>query len=357
MRFMTVNTFATYHAQKQAEYAASLEKKAARAKAEQAHQAALAKVHSHKENARLLYEAMHSNNTSEVGRLLAGECDFDLNFSNENGLTLWHIAVIRNYRTVMKVLCAKKADINAQDDRGYTALHYVAMMKDDVSSTIGFLLEAGIDVNIRSKQDYIASDIVHALNMAHPKEDEFWRIAVLLAPYVAPNNTYGIEISTFKPPYFEGYGVDVPHYDLPKQWAGSEKATTNASSSDAGSVSDLEASYGNPKRRTFRQEDLDGFVNLDDKVLSRVQSSAGSDFVQVNSDIQTDSDIGGTTDDEYPTIRRIGQKAPSGLTGSSFFNGYAASSEEMDNPERTPTPTKAKEETSTFSPSRPLSLR
>ena len=60
--------------------------------------------------------------------------------------------------TLIQELCKLKADINATDKFGSTVLHYVAFTGCP-ASTIKFLLEAGVNKDLRDENDFSAAQV------------------------------------------------------------------------------------------------------------------------------------------------------------------------------------------------------
>jgi ankyrin repeat protein len=82
----------------------------------------------------------------------------DATISEGSGINLVHWATITNRPEVIPVLLAAKADINAEDEFGFTPLMYAATVDEGDIDAITVLLKAGADRNIRNKENRTALD-------------------------------------------------------------------------------------------------------------------------------------------------------------------------------------------------------
>lgn len=81
-----------------------------------------------------------------------------INFKDENGNTLLHLAVLDSYDVFKNVLskteCSEAKCVNAQNREGDTPLHVA--IKNDALDKIRDLIEAGAKTNIRNKAGFDA---------------------------------------------------------------------------------------------------------------------------------------------------------------------------------------------------------
>lgn len=83
---------------------------------------------------------------------------FSLAQPQADGSTIYHMAVAKNDLELLKMLQPYKADINAKNTEGLTALHRAAMMsKDDV--ILKYLLEIGADKTLKTGMDETAFEL------------------------------------------------------------------------------------------------------------------------------------------------------------------------------------------------------
>lgn len=98
-----------------------------------------------------LKKAIKSDPRSVAG--LLGDNPGILNTKDENGDTLLHIAVIENNPSIVSLLIAKGADVNAPGEEGYTPLHHATAVPDEQLSLqnkaniIAQLLNSGADLD------------------------------------------------------------------------------------------------------------------------------------------------------------------------------------------------------------------
>lgn len=78
-------------------------------------------------------------------------------FTDFNKRTFLHLGVMIGDLEILNLL--KRVPINAQDNRGYTALHYASMIYNN-REIFQELLRGGIDITTQSHQGYTAYDIV-----------------------------------------------------------------------------------------------------------------------------------------------------------------------------------------------------
>ena len=83
---------------------------------------------------------------------------FNIAAPQQDGSTLYHLAVAKGDVELLKKVSAYKADVNAKNKEGVTALHKAAMTcKDD--AVLKFLLSAGAQKNITTEFDETAYDL------------------------------------------------------------------------------------------------------------------------------------------------------------------------------------------------------
>lgn len=108
--------------------------------------------------------ALSDNEPDEVKRLLAAGANINAKSagSHTKGMTMLMLAVWYRWdRDVVQLLIDSKADVNAKDDRGNTALIYVTQTQPKVNLAVTeMLIEAGADVN--AKGDGGMTALMHA---------------------------------------------------------------------------------------------------------------------------------------------------------------------------------------------------
>jgi len=75
---------------------------------------------------------------------LLQEKGFNISTPQKNGNTLYHLAVAKNDLSLVKKIQSFKADINAKNNEGFTALHKAAMTAQD-DTILKYLLASGAD--------------------------------------------------------------------------------------------------------------------------------------------------------------------------------------------------------------------
>ncbi|KOS07584.1 ankyrin [Flavobacterium akiainvivens] len=89
---------------------------------------------------------------------LLKEKGLNLAAPQQDGSTLYHVAVVKNDVALLKKLSAAGIDVNAQNAEGLTALHKAAMVaKDD--SVLKYLVSTGAKTNIKTEFDETAYDL------------------------------------------------------------------------------------------------------------------------------------------------------------------------------------------------------
>ncbi len=111
----------------------------------------------------------NTDSTFETVKLLVDK-DADLNIQNNEGWTALHMATRYSntestFETV-KLLVEKGADLNIKEEEGWTALHLAAAYSNTESTleTVKLLIDAGADVNIINTDekyvlDYLPDDV------------------------------------------------------------------------------------------------------------------------------------------------------------------------------------------------------
>lgn len=74
-----------------------------------------------------------------------------LNFKEQNGVTLLHLAVAHDRADVAEFLLSKGADVNAKTNSGKTSLHISAGNRNSTKATAELLLAKGADANARDE--------------------------------------------------------------------------------------------------------------------------------------------------------------------------------------------------------------
>lgn len=100
------------------------------------------------------------NNVEDFSKKLniLKEQKFDLNTAQQDGNTIYHLAVAKNDLSLIKKLEGIDADINAINQDGITALHKAALLaKDD--SILKYLIEKGAKKDIKTEYDETAYDL------------------------------------------------------------------------------------------------------------------------------------------------------------------------------------------------------
>lgn len=90
-----------------------------------------------------------------------------LSSSNQNGMTLYHIAVTKNDLPLLKLLENKGIDINKQDREGMTPLHRAASMSKN-DTILKYLLSQGANKHLKTELDETAYDLA--------KENEYLKV-------------------------------------------------------------------------------------------------------------------------------------------------------------------------------------
>jgi len=102
--------------------------------------------------------AVHNSNLRTAKTLL----DLGANpaAADKNGKTPLMWAASRGYNDLLKDMLAKKPELNAQDNAGYTAAHHAANMNNVAGYNL--LKSAGANVTLTDKRGRTASDIAEA---------------------------------------------------------------------------------------------------------------------------------------------------------------------------------------------------
>lgn len=103
------------------------------------------------------WSAIHKATLRGFGRIVVALMDAgaDKNVRCSSGITPLMQAVYRNQPHVFKILMDVKADVNATDSSGYTALYYAT--RDGSIEAVHALLRAGADVNIGNPTPLMAA--------------------------------------------------------------------------------------------------------------------------------------------------------------------------------------------------------
>ena len=118
----------------------------------------------------------------------------DLEMGDRAGATLlWH-AVLCNRRKVVEWLVERGANINTQDENGFSALHIATQERN--SEMVSYLLQNGANVNI---QDKFGNNPILRANLATPFE--LLRILLENGADVDMKNYYGVSCRDTKIAY------------------------------------------------------------------------------------------------------------------------------------------------------------
>ena len=126
----------------------------------------------------------------------------DLETGDRQGRTLLIDAAFYNRQSVMEWLLAHGANINAQDEIGFSALH--AATQERNTGMVAFLLQNGANVNIR---DAFGNPPIFRTNLATPIE--LFRILLESGADPRIKNNYGVscmEVYTAYPDILELFG-------------------------------------------------------------------------------------------------------------------------------------------------------
>jgi ankyrin repeat protein len=85
-----------------------------------------------------------------------------LNFlaPQKDGSTVYHLAVVKNDMSLLKLVQGFGADVNARNSEGLTALHKAAMMSKD-DNILQFLVSIGAKKDLKTAFDETAYDLAH----------------------------------------------------------------------------------------------------------------------------------------------------------------------------------------------------
>lgn len=136
---------------------------------------------------RPLHLAAQSGNSAMVGFLLSNGAEIDA--KNHNRLQPVHIAAKSGKIGTLRVLVNSGAQVDCLDNAGRQPLHWAAE-SSDWPDVIRFLVDAGADVNARTKLIPINIDHERPLNMAC-RQDLPGNVGALLILGAAPTDPYG----------------------------------------------------------------------------------------------------------------------------------------------------------------------
>ena len=130
-------------------------------------------------------QMMNSENSDEMIIALIAENVDDLEMGDRQGRTLLIDAAFCNRQKIMEWLLARGANINAQDENGFSALH--AATQEENIKMVSFLLQSGAKVNI---QDHFGNTPISRTKCTTPVE----LFRILLEGGANPNtkNNYGV---------------------------------------------------------------------------------------------------------------------------------------------------------------------
>jgi ankyrin repeat protein len=131
----------------------------------------------------LCHHVAHNVRRHDELRFLVRACGDDaVNAVDNNGATPMHYVMMNGNASALKVLVELGADIDRQDNNGWTALHHAAKGWHRDGPCVELLLALGADVNL------VTNDGQAASHLALQSDDCANAIAALLAKGVAPHS-------------------------------------------------------------------------------------------------------------------------------------------------------------------------
>ena len=82
-------------------------------------------------------------------------CEEKVNVSAENRVTALHLAIWKGHLEMVKLFLTKEENINAQNKKGETALHWASCIGENLD-VIKLLLEKGANVNAQDEDGAVA---------------------------------------------------------------------------------------------------------------------------------------------------------------------------------------------------------